>query len=78
LPFGGYRGEVAYTLEIDGDPAPIRMQMTGDVTTPGANAIATASVHSLLDAVGPLCDAKRVVVIDDAVPHYCLLQELPA
>ncbi len=70
LPFGGFTADICYTVELTGEPAPLRTQMEFGPTTGRTNPITTASVRAVLDAVPAVCAAEPGILIDDARPRY--------
>ncbi|TSE01600.1 hypothetical protein FOS14_03445 [Skermania sp. ID1734] len=75
LPFDPGDKEATYTLEIEGDPGRLSMQLTTELTESTGNPITTASVHALVDSVASVCAAEPGVLIDDAAPYYRNLLE---
>lgn len=69
LPFGGYENGLCYAIEVDGKPANLRTQLEFQLTE-HKNPITNASVRSILDAIGPICEAEPGILIDDPTPHY--------
>ncbi|WP_343287381.1 hypothetical protein [Gordonia sp. SID5947] len=70
LPFGGFQGDICYTLELSGEPAELRAQLEFGMSSGRTNPITNASVRAVLDAVPAVCAADPGILIDDVRPRY--------
>lgn len=78
LPFGGWtQGLIAYTIEIRNSTTTLRSQFEYEISGL-PNPVTQMSVRSLLDSIGPVCDADPGILIDDATPRVRLDPRLAA
>lgn len=72
LPFENWKqGLIGYTIEVHNGTTKLRSQFEYEITGL-LNPVTQMSVRSLLDAIGPVCDAEPGVLIDDATPRVRL------
>jgi hypothetical protein len=69
LPYGGFRGSASYTVQIQADPANLESQW--ELEPIGTvDPIANGCARMILDAIGPVCEAKPGVLLEDPSPRY--------
>ncbi|TLH58806.1 hypothetical protein C1S81_11905 [Mycolicibacterium neoaurum] len=72
LPFEGWKqGLIGYTIEVRNSSTRLRSQIEYEILSP-VNPVTQMSVRSLIDAIGPVCQAQPGVLIDD-VSHQVRL-----
>jgi hypothetical protein len=69
LPFENWnQGLIAYTIEVSSKATKLRTQLEYELLEL-RNPVTQMSVRSVIDAIGPVCDAEPGVLIDDATPR---------
>lgn len=78
LPFENWKqGLICYTIEVRNGTTRLRSQLEYEITDL-CNPVTQMSVRSLLDSIGPVCDAEPGILIDDATPRVRLDPRLAA
>lgn len=77
LPFGNFHTPYAFTVQVEGEPSRLDVQIALEALQPGCNPLLQALVTGVLAAIPALCAADPGIVLRASTPRYQRDDRLP-